>query len=362
MLCWPRAGLLSRRFLMKKITLTLLLVLVGALLAGCGGGGSSASLKSDDVATVGKVHISKAAFAALLVQAKKSYAAQTPPKAFPKPGTADYDTIKSQAVALLVQQAEREQKADSLGITISKSDVEKRLNQIKKQYFGGSETKYQAQLKKQNLTDAQVREDVRQQLISEALFAKVTKDTKVSDSAVHAYYVAHQSQYSQAESRAVKYILVKSPTLANTIYSQLKAGNAATWCVLAKKYSQDPSSKGTCGQATFLKGQTVPEFDKALFSGTTNVVHAPVHNARYGWFVLEPTSNLKPKSSTPEKKVAASIRQTLLQQDKNQTMTDWVAALTKSFCSGSKLRYQAGYAPNSSTDPCAVTTTNATTT
>ena len=110
MLCWPRARLPSRRFLMKKLTFPLLLVLAAALLAGCGSG-SSASLKSDDVAVVGKVHISKAAFAALLVQAKKSFASQTPPKAFPKPGTADYETIKGQAIALLVQQAEREQKA-----------------------------------------------------------------------------------------------------------------------------------------------------------------------------------------------------------------------------------------------------------
>ncbi len=359
MLCWPRARLPSRRFLMKKLTFPLLLVLAAALLAGCGSG-SSASLKSDDVATVGKVHISKAAFAALLVQAKKSFASQTPPKAFPKPGTADYETIKGQAIALLVQQAEREQKANSLGVTISNSDVEKRLNQIKKQYFGGSETKYQAQLKKQSLTDAEVREDVRQQLISEALFTKVTKNTKVSDSAVHAYYLAHQADYSTAQSRAVKYILVKSPTLASSLYTQLKAGNAGTWCTLAKKYSQDPSSKATCGKATFTKGQTVAEFDKALFSGATNVIHAPVHNAQYGWFVIEPTSNVKPKSTTPEKKVAPSIRQQLLTSDKNQAMTDWIAALTKSFCSGSKIKYAVGFVP--SPDPCTSTTTNATTT
>jgi parvulin-like peptidyl-prolyl isomerase len=342
---------------MKKLTLPLLLVLVAALLAGCGG--SSASLKSNDVATVGKVHISKAAFAALLLQAKRSYASQTPPKVFPTPGTADYETIKGQAVALLVQQAEREQKAASLGIKISDSDVQKRLDQIKKQYFGGSETKYQAQLKKQSLTDAQVREDVRQQLISEALFAKVTKNTTVSDSAVHAYYLAHQSNYTQLASRDVQYILVKSPTLAQSLYAQLKAGNATTWCTLAKKYSLDATSKAACGKATFQQGQTVPEFDKALFSGVTKVVHAPVHSARYGWFVIQPLSNVKPKSSTPEKQVAPAIRQTLLQTDKNQVMTDWVASLTKSFCSGSKIRYQVGFVP--SPDPCA-STTNATTT
>ena len=41
-------------------------------------------------------------------------------------------------------------------------------------------------------------------------------------------------------------------------------------------------------------------------------------------------------------------------------MTDWVSGLTKSFCSGSKIKYQVGYKPSS--DPCAATTTNATTT
>ncbi len=342
---------------MNKVTFPLLLVLFAALLAGCGG--NSASLKSEDVATVGNVHVSKAEFDALIAQAKRSYASQTPPKTFPKAGTADYETIKGQAVTLLVQQAEREEKASSMGIKISDADIQKRLDEVKKQYFSGSETKYQAQLKKQGLTDAQVRNDIRQQLISEALFAKVTKDTKVSDSAVHTYYDAHKSLYTQLPSRDVRHILVKSKTLAQTLYTQLKAGNDKTWCTLAKKYSQDPSSKNNCGKLTVPKGQTVPEFDKVAFSEKTKVVHVPVHNAQYGWFVIEPLSQVKPKSSTPESKVAAAIRQQLLQQDKNQAMTDWVASLTKSYCSGSKVKYQVGFVP--SPDPCA-STTNATTT
>jgi parvulin-like peptidyl-prolyl isomerase len=343
---------------MNKVKFPLLLALFAALLAGCGGGGS-ASLQSDDVATVGNIHVSKPQFDALLAQAKRSYATQTPPKAFPKPGTADYETIKGQAVTLLVQQAEREEKAASMGIHISDSDVQKRLEQIKKQYFGGSEKRYQAQLKKQNLTDAQVQDDIRQQLISEAVFNKVTKNTKVSDSQVHAYYISHPTLYSQPQSRDVRHILVKSPTLAQSIYAQLKAGNDKTWCTLAKKYSQDPSSKNNCGKLTVSKGQTVPEFDKVAFSSPTKSIHAPVHSSQYGWFVIEPLSNIKPKTSTPEKQVSNTIKQQLLQQDKNQAMTDWVSSLSKSFCSGSKIKYQVGYKP--SPDPCASTTTAATT-
>ena len=182
----------------------------------------------------------------------------------------------------------------------------------------------------------------------------MTKNTKVPDSAVHAYYLAHQSIYTQLPSRNVRHILVKSPTLAQTIYAQLKSGNDKAWCTLAKKYSLDPSSKNACGKLTVQQGQTVPEFNKVAFTEKTKVVHAPVHSSQYGWFVIEPLSSVKPKSSTPEKQVASTIRQQLLQTDKNQAMTDWVTSLTKSFCSGSKIKYQVGYAP--SPDPCASTT------
>jgi peptidyl-prolyl cis-trans isomerase C len=268
--------------------------------------------------------------------------------------------VKTQAVTLLVQQSEREAKAKSLGINVTDKNVQSRLDQIKKQYFGGSEKRYQAQLKKQNLTETQVRQDIRSQLISEAVFNKVTKDVTVSTKDIHDYYGAHKQLYSQAEKRDVRHILVKSKPLAQSLFRQLKSGGDKAWCTLAKKYSQDPSSKGVCGKLTVSKGQTVPEFDKIAFSQPTKQIHAPVHNAQYGWFIIEPLAAVKARSTTPEKQVSAAIKQQLLQQKKNQAMTDWVSSLTKSFCSGSKIKYQVGYQP--SPDPCTSTTTNATTT
>jgi hypothetical protein len=337
----------------------LLIALVAALVAGCGGGGG-ASLKSEDVAVVGSEHISKSDFDALLAQAKRSFQSQG--RKFPKQGTTEYETVKGQAVTLLVQQAEREEKAKSMGVSISDKDVDARLAQIKKQYFGGSETKYQAQLKKQKLTNAQVRDDIRAQLVSEKVFAKVTNDAKVSDKDVHAYYTSHPQLYSQPQTRDVRYILVgKSKATAESVYNQLKAGNDKTWCTLAKKYAKDASGQN-CGKATFSKGQTVPIFDKTAFTAPTKKVAPPFYDpTQYkSWFVIEPLTAVKAKSTTPEKQVATSIRQQLLQQKKNQAMSDWVAGLSKSFCSGSKIKYQVGYKPTP--DPCTATTTNATTT
>jgi hypothetical protein len=346
---------------MRKSLLVVLICAAAALLAGCGGGGSAAKLTSVDVAVVGSKHIPKTDFDALLAQAKRSFQQQG--RKFPKQGTNDYETLKGQAVALLVQQAERQEKARKMGIEISDQQVDKRLSEIKQQYFKGSDKAYKEQLTKQHLTDAQVREDVRAQLISEAVFNKVSADVKISDKQVHDYYAAHKaSLYQQPQSRDVRYILVgPKKSVAESVYRQLKAGNDQTWCKLAKKYAKDSSGQN-CGKATFSKGQTVAVFDKKAFSAPAGKVVPPFYDpTQYkAWFVIEPLGPVKPKSVTPEKQVADSIRQQLLQEQKNKAMTDWVSGLTKDFCSDSKIKYQIGYSP--SPDPCAATTTSATTT
>jgi len=343
---------------MQKHILRLSFLLAGAaMLAACGGGGSSSSLSGNDVAVVGNQQITQAQFAAMMLQAKQAFKANS--RAFPKQGTTDYETVKSQVVNLLVQQAEEEEKAAAEGITITNQQISNRLDAIKKQYFGGSQKKYLAAIKKQNLTDAQVHQEIKLQLIQTALEDKATKTITISDSDVHNYYQQHQSDYSKAQSRDVRYILVKSQASAEQLYKQLQSGSKQTWCTLAKKYSLDPGSKNTCGQGSFTKGQTVPQFDKVLFSAPTNKVQAPIHNGQYGWFVIEPTSAIKPSSITPEAKVAATIRQSLLQTQKQTAVQNFASSLQKSYCSG-KIKYQSGYAP--SPDPCTVTTTNATTT
>jgi hypothetical protein len=333
----------------------LLFALVAVLAAGCGGSGT-AKLQPTDVAVVGNEHVKKSDFDALLSQAKMSYQQQG--HSFPKQGTTQYQTIQGQAVTLLVQQAERDQKAQSMGIHISAKQIQQRLDQIKKQYFQGSEKKYEAQLKKEHLTDAQVRDDVKAQLVSEAIVKKVTGNVSVSNKEVHDYYVAHKSLYLRPESRDVRHVLVKTKALAFSLYSRLKSGSDATWCKIAKQYSQDPGSKDNCGRLTVTKGETVPVFNKVAFTGPTKVVHPPVHDPRYGWFVIEPLSPVRPPSATPEAQVASSIRQELLQNKKNEAMTNWVKNLTKSFCSGSKIKYQPGYRPTP--DPCAAATTTTT--
>jgi len=278
-------------------------------------------------------------------------------RTFPKQGTSDYATIKSQAVTLLVQQAEREEKAKDLDIEITDQQIEARLKQIKQQYFGGKETQYKSQLKKQGLTDAQVRSDIKAQLISEKLFTKVTADVKVSDADVHKYYVAHTAQYQQPASRQVRHILVKKKALADSIYRQLQSG--ADFAKLAKKYSLDTVSAAQGGNYNAVKGQSVAPFDKVAFELKTKQISQPV-KTQYGWHVIQALAAIKPAGKQSEAQVATQIRQQLLQTKKNTAVNAWAKDIQKQYCKGSEIKYQVGFKP--SPDPCVAATATTSTT
>jgi parvulin-like peptidyl-prolyl isomerase len=317
------------------------------LAAGCGGT-STATLGSGDVAVVGGQQISKEQFQQLMARAQKSYDAQK--RAFPKAGSAEYEQLKGQAITFLVQQAEVEEQAKKLGVDISDDKVDKEIARYKKQFYGGSDARYEKAVKQQGLTDEQAREAIRQQLISQALFKKVTGDVKVTDADITQYYNTHKSQYVQPESREVRHILVTKKALADSLYQQVK--NGGNFAKLAKQYSKDPGSAANGGKLTVSKGQTVPEFDKTAFSLKTGQISQPVHT-QYGYHIIQALSAVKGATTTKLSQVRASIRQQLEQQKKNDEITKWLEDTKKTYCGG-KIKYQIGYQPNP--DPCATLT------
>ena len=331
---------------MRYLTTTFLVAAVAAVLAGCGGGGGD--VPSGSVAEVSGTSITQEQFDNLLEQAKRSY--KTQKRKFPEAGTQEYQTLKNQAVQYLVQRVEFQQEADDLGIKISDSEIDARLKQIKKQYFGGNDARYKKQLAQQGLTEAQVRDDIEAQLIQEKIFKKVTGDVKVTDAQVKKYYDDHLTQYGVPEQREVAHILVKKKELADSLYKRIKAGE--DFAKLAKQYSQDPGSKKLGGKLTISKGQTVGPFDQTSFLLQTGAISHPI-KTDFGYHIIKAISAVKPAKTTPYTKVKASINQQLLQQKKNEAMSTWSDKLKKDF--DGKISYQTGYAPP--TTSTAATTT-----
>jgi foldase protein PrsA len=319
---------------------TLLIILLGLALlaaAGCGGGGGE--VPSDSVAVVDGENVPRSQYEQLIAQAKKTF--KQDKRDFPKAGTAERKQLDQQAVGFLVQRVELEQAAEDLDIEITDKDVEARLDQIKKQYFGGDDKRYQKQLKQQGLTDAQVRRDVRANLVSEKVFAEVTKDAKVTDADIQKYYNDNKAQYGTPESREVRHILVKTRAQASKLYDQLKAG--ASFATLAKKYSQDPGSKDQGGKYTVVKGQTVAPFEQTAFLLEKNDISRPV-KTQYGYHIIQPLGEVKPaKTQALDKNLKEQIRTQLQTQKKNEAMNTWVKDLQKRY--DDKVDYAAGFEP-----------------
>jgi parvulin-like peptidyl-prolyl isomerase len=323
--------------LLRFLPVALLLAVV-LVASGCGGG--SKGVPASAVARVGSDTITKDQFTFLLAGAQRTYKARK--AAFPKPGTAAYKSLQDQAMQYLVQQAELQQKAKDVGVTVTDKDVAARLVQIKKQYFAGKQASYLKQLKAQGLTEAQLKLDLQAQILSEKLYKAITGKLKVSNAEVTKYYADNKTQYGTAESRDVRHILVNNKTLANSLESQLKGG--ASFAALAKKYSKDPGSAKTGGKLTITKGQTVPQFDKAAFALKTNEISPPVHT-QYGWHIIQALSAVKPAKTTAFATVKTQISQQLLQTKRTAAMTKWLDDVKKSFAK--QISYQAGYAPAS---------------
>jgi foldase protein PrsA len=341
---------------MKRTHLiALIVVAVFGLLVASGCGSDEQSVGANDVAVVGDQTISKDQFDRLIDQAKKNYQANH--QKFPPSGTTQYIALRKQAMQFLVQRAEFEQKASDMGLKINDSDVDKQLATIKSQYFGKNgqcdatcESKFQAELKKQNLTLDQVRDDVRASVIQNKIYNKVTTGVAVSDKEIADYYKKNKQQYIQPASRDVRHILVKKKALADQIYQQVASGG--NFAALAKKYSTDTSSKNSGGKMTISKGRQVPEFDKVAFALKTQEIGKPVKTT-YGWHVIQALTPIHKQTVTKLSEVRPAIRQQLLQQKKQDEMRKWVDDTGKSF--QSKTKYQVGYEPPATTN--AVTTT-----
>ncbi len=321
---------------MKISRLVLLLCALAAIgLAGCGG---DEDVPADAVAVVDGQEIAKSDYDALIAQAKKSYKNQK--REFPAAGSQEFQTLRNQAVQFLVQREQFEQKAEDLDVEVTDKQVDARVEQIKKQYFGGDQKKFEQQLKEQGITAAQVRNDIRAQIVSEKIFAKVTGDAKVTDQEIASYYAKNKTQYSQPQSRDVRHILVKTKKQADDLYAQLQ--NGANFAALAKKFSEDTGSKANGGKLTISKGQTVAPFDQTAFLLKKNDISKPV-KTEFGYHIIQPLTDTKPAKVTPLKDVQASIKQQLQQTEKNEAMTKWVDDLKKDY--EDKVSYATGFTP-----------------
>jgi parvulin-like peptidyl-prolyl isomerase len=327
-----------RVFLSASLAAAVTALLLGASACGSSSGnGSGGSLASGVVASVAGDEISQAELDEVISQAKERLESQG--QKIPAAGSQEYLAFQQNALAYLVQRAQFEQQAEKLKVVVTDKEVDERVARVLTQFFGGNQKKYEEALEKQGITDEQVRDELRATLVSEKIFEKVGDRAKVTDAEVNAYYDAHPELYTQQPSRRVRHILVASKSLADDLYRQLMDG--ADFTALAEKHSTD-SSADIGGKYTLVKGEAVPQFEKAALALKVNEISKPV-KTRFGWHVIQALGPLSSARPTPLASVRQTIRDTLVGQKRSDVVTKWLEDLKREYAD--KIEYASGFAP-----------------
>lgn len=164
--------------------------------------------------------------------------------------------LNRQALGELVQSAIILRGARQEGITVSDADVDKQVDEIRAQVTAQHGNFDQA-LAQRGLTLELLRDQVRSQVAAQKVAAKLVP-SKVSD----ADLAKRRAEFPQVH---VRHVLVQDKATADKVRARLAGGGS--WSELAKQFSKDPGSKDNGGDLGFTsKGQTVPEFEKAVFA------------------------------------------------------------------------------------------------
>lgn len=182
------------------------------------------------------------------------------------------------------------------GNKVNDKDIEKQIDKQKQQL--GGDDKFKQALKQQNLTEKDVKDQLKIQEYQKLLLSDSVKisDKQLKDNTMKASHILIESEENSN----------KKKKEAEDIKKQLEDG--ANFASLATKYSDDTESKDSGGSLGYIvKGQMNKDFDKAAFKLKPNEI-SDVIKTDYGYHII------KANKESDFNKHKDELRQTMIQQ------------------------------------------------
>lgn len=270
-----------------------------AVLAGCGGSSSGSSLPPGVVAVVGGTDITVSQLQTTMHIAKLSLKTN-----YPTPGTDEWLTLRTRALASLAHDAELRAWARNLGVTVKQRAVDAAVKQTLAGAYPGKtagsidQAKVDAEFKSTGMTRALLRQRIETKLLAQAAADTIKGSANVTEAQVKAQYEKDKATlYVQPERRKVRHVLVKTKALADQIYADLSSSDAS-FAELAKRYSTDSTKTSGGDLGVVNRNGLVKPFADVAFTIEQGVVAPPV-KTQFGWHVIEATGPVLPKTTRP---------------------------------------------------------------
>ncbi|MEX2355472.1 MAG: peptidylprolyl isomerase [Thermaerobacterales bacterium] len=211
------------------------------------------------------------------------------------------------------------QEAVRAGVAISNQEVEDRLQNLVDEH-GGAES-FSMALMQSNLTQDQLKEDLRLNMMVERL---MEPELDLSDEVIADFYAENQSLYSEAAQVHARHILVDTEAQAFDIMAQLDGG--ADFAELADAFSIDPSAADNGGDLGWMAyNQLVAPFADAAFNAAPGSRVGPVET-EFGFHVIE-VLDLREGRQQPLEEIHDLVRQAKLEQEMQEQVGPWLQNL-----------------------------------
>ncbi|MBO8137022.1 MAG: peptidylprolyl isomerase [Desulfotomaculum sp.] len=241
------------------------------------------------------------------------------------------NNIKKRVLDNMIEEVLIRQQAKKEGVSPTKEDVDKKLNEIKESYQTKEE--YKKALKDNKISEKELQQIILNELAAQNLYNKVTADVKeAAVGQAENYYQQNKDQFTVPEKLKTRHILFlvneedradipvkrsdeEAKKLAQQVIAQLDQG--ADFAELAKQKSEDPGSKNTGGLYTFSPEQGMTDQNYAAAAQSLNegeYTKQPVRS-QYGYHIIK-LEEVIPQEVKPFKEVKDYIIQKLTREAK----------------------------------------------
>ena len=300
---------------MKKKILVTLLVLLFAL-TGCGG----AKEQDKVLAVVNGKSITQSEFDKRynIIAGQYTIDEKSPEQ------VAYREELRKQVLNSMIDELLLIGEAEKRGLTISEADLDKEMQNFKSSF--SSQEEFLQYIKEfLNVTEAEFRVLLRNDILISDLYDQVTADVTLGNISPREYFAENKESFQRGEEVAATHILVNTEAEAKALIQQIQQG--ADMNQLAREKSIDPSAKVNGGDlGYFPRGQMVPEFETVAFSLTPGQLHPEPVQSSFGYHVIRTDSRLAPEEPVFED-VEEEIIGFLMEEAKGNAFMAFISSL-----------------------------------
>lgn len=249
----------------------------------------------------------------------------------------DPEKIRTRALDALVLRTLRNQKAEQLGITVEKEDIDTVMRQIEKQNHlpPGSLPKA---LAKQGIPLGKYKKELKDKLVQSRLIGRVIRPmVSVSEEEVQSLFknIKKKQRFEEIRLGQILLQLDRNTSVsrvkgirrrAEALAEKLRQGHSLQ--TLAGQYSNDSSGLSGGDMGWFKRGELLPQLEKAVFDLDKGAITDPVRSSQ-GFHIFKVMDKRKLIRTVAKEKAKVKARHILLKVPEGSSKKESAAVLAK---------------------------------